>query len=967
MKKRYCSQLTLFSLLAVTLVTTFDGWRRLCEGAANGEITRSRQNETEKRDWLIDNSQYRANASHDRNTQELILSNGLLKRTFRLAPNAATVALDNLVTGESLLRGVKPEGIVVIDGARYEIGGLKGQPNCAFLLPEWIDTLQADPAALMFTGFEVGKPKKRFPWKRLRHHAPNAEWPPKGVYLRMDYELPEATARAISASSQPSHLDRQCLMSDDFDTLEAAWRIHTSSAHPRSSFENEGKVGEVYTPRHSCVFAERSLSAETRLVEVTIDPGTDRSASWGPGIALVWPDRVVKFNLRGGGDSQNDAANFSIWDGQTESIVAAGGQEPDLRKPWTLRLRMQKGVIYCEARTQGKSFSIYGKVPFKPSEGFPQAVRIGKMSKTGQTDDYSDPGGLVRLHLTHFATYSELEIDPLTAQKEKETSQKHITVSVHYELYDGIPCFSKWISVHNHTDKPITVNYFVSEILATVEYGSAVESRTLVQKPNIHVETDYAFKSFNHDANHHVVHWQKDPQYLTQVNYLRSTPCLLEVKPEIGPAQCVEPGRQFESFRTFVMPYDSYDRKRQAFALRRMYRTLAPWITENPLMMHARFADWERVKTAIDQCAEVGFEMVILTFGSGFNIENDSEEYVAQMKRYADYAREKGVEIGGYSLLASRRVGGGNDVVPPQGQKPTFGNSPCLGSEWGRTYFAKLYEFYKNTGFTLLEHDGSYPGDPCIETTHPGHRGYEDSRWNQFKVISDFYKWCRSHGIYLNVPDYYYLCGSNKCGMGYRETNWSLPREQQVLHTRQNIYDGTWEKLPSMGWMFVPLTQYQGGGAAATVEPLDEHLDHYERMLYSNLAMGVQACYRGPRLYDTDRTKALVKKWVDWYKNYRDILESDMVHGRRADGRDIDWMLHVNPKLTHKGMLVVFNPLKTPVQRNLQVNLYYTGLTENAMIRRQEGKSTVYRLARDYSVNLDIQMAPEEFTWYVIE
>ena len=47
-------------------------------------------------------------------------------------------------------------------------------------------------------------------------------------------------------------------------------------------------------------------------------------------------------------------------------------------------------------------------------------------------------------------------------------------------------------------------------------------------------------------------------------------------------------------------------------------------------------------------------------------------------------------------------------------------------------------------------------------------------------------------------------------------------------------------------------------GSAATIEPLDEHLDHYERMLTSNLALGVQACYRGPRLYDTERTKALL-------------------------------------------------------------------------------------------------------------
>ena len=86
--------------------------------------------------------------------------------------------------------------------------------------------------------------------------------------------------------------------------------------------------------------------------------------------------------------------------------------------------------------------------------------------------------------------------------------------------------------------------------------------------------------------------------------------------------------------------------------------------------------------------------------------------------------------------------------------------------------------------------------------------------------IADFYKWCRAKGIYLNVPDYYFLSGSNKTGMGYRETNWSLPREQQEIIERQNIYDGTWTKTPSMGWMFVPLVEYHGGGKAATIEPL---------------------------------------------------------------------------------------------------------------------------------------------------
>ena len=415
------------------------------------------------------------------------------------------------------------------------------------------------------------------------------------------------------------------------------------------------------------------------------------------------------------------------------------------------------------------------------------------------------------------------------------------------------------------------------------------------------------------------------------------------------------------------MPYDSYDRERCGLAMRRMYRTIAPWVTENPLMMHVRSADEKTVANAVKQCTETGFEMIILSFGSGFDLENEDPAVLAQAKRYAEQARSKGLEIGSYSLLASRQVGGGNDVVMPTGQSPAFGNSPCLGSKWGEHYFARLYDFHRNSGFMLLEHDGSYPGDVCQSDKHPGHKGLADSRWTQWRTISDFYKWCRGQGLFLNVPDHYFLTGSNKTGMGYRETNWSLPREQQVIHTRQNIYDGTWEKLPSMGWMFVPLTEYQGGGAAATIEPLDEHLDHYERMLYSNLALGVQACYRGPRLYDTDRTKAMVKGWVDWYKAHRDILESDLIHGRRADARDLDWMMHVNPSLKEKGMLVVFNPLNEPVQKTIQVNLYYTGLTETAKVSEQGREPKSFKLDRAYTIDLPVSVPAQGMNWYIVE
>jgi hypothetical protein len=137
-------------------------------------------------------------------------------------------------------------------------------------------------------------------------------------------------------------------------------------------------------------------------------------------------------------------------------------------------------------------------------------------------------------------------------------------------------------------------------------------------------------------------------------------------------------------------------------------------------------------------------------------------------------------------------------------------------------------------------------------------------------------------------------------------------------------------------------------------------------MLVSNLALGVQACYRGPRLFDTERTEALVRDKVAWFKRYRDILESDLIHGRRADGRELDWMLHVNPRLEEKGLLVVFNPLERELTRTLEVDLYYTGLEEAARISHRDADERRIPLARDYTVRIEVSVPAGGWTWYVI-
>ena len=697
-------------------------------------------------DWLISpGASFPTVITTNAATHEIALQNGLVRRVFRLAPDAATVALDNLMTGEAVLRSVRPEAQVELDGRKFSVGGLVGQPLHNFLNPAWLAQMTADPAAFHFVGMKTGRTEPRFPWlKRSEWMSQNAPWPPPGVAVTLTFAAPT-------------------------------------------------KIGAV-------------------------------------------------------------------------------------------------------------------------------------------------------------------------------------TIEVHYELYDGLPVIAKWLTVRNDSPKPVTLNSLTVEQLAFVEPESIVDGAPANFRGSyraLDAFSDYSFGgNMSATADAPAIHWRNDPLYKTQVHYELATPCRLECSPPIGPEMAIKPSESFESFRVFELVHDSTDRERRGLAMRRAYRALAPWAQENPILMHVRSAAPDAMKMAIDQCAAVGFEMVIMTFGSGFDIENEKPDYLAQIKSLADYAKSKGVALGGYSLLASRSIDAANDAINPKTGKPggaRFGDSPCLGSEWGENYFRKLRQFFEQTGCGVLENDGSYPGDVCAATNHPGHAGLADSQWTQWKTIRDFYQWCRARGIYLNVPDWYFLAGSSKTGMGYRETDWSLPREQQEIIERQNVFDGTWEKAPSMGWMFVPLTQYHGGGAAATIEPLADHLEHYETRLANLFGAGVQACYRGPRLFDTDETKAVVKKWVDFYKAHRAILDSDLIHLRRADGQDWDGWLHVNPALKERGLAMFYNPRNELVERRIKLPLYYTGLTGRATVRFENGRREEIQLARDYSAEITVKIPAHGRTWCIIE
>lgn len=691
-------------------------------------------------DWLLSPVQSQAKVCATPDRKGIVISNGMVARVFRVVPNLATTDIVNRMTGESMIRAVSSEGSLTIDGKKFHIGGLGGQPERGYLLSEWLDGMYTLPNSFIVEDFVIEPLTEHIRWARKR------------------------------------------------------WALNKQAA----------------------------------------------------------TGKVISFTLRGPGELHN------------------------------------------------------------------------------------------------------------------------IVLKVSYAIYDHIPTICKHFELVNQLPIAVNVDAFEVERLAFAEPespGGGDPSR--FRLPNIHVESDYACGGeFFEQQTDITERWIEDPQYTSQRNYLLQTPCVLQVAPPIGPDKTVNPGGTFRSFRVYEMPFDSDDRERKGLFRRRFYRTVAPWTTENPIFMHLTSSNPDVIRQAVNQCDSTGYEMVIISFGSGLNAEDISDANIAKWKSLVDYAASKNIEMGCYSLLASRWISDSVDVINPETGKRggmRFGSSPCLSSKWGEDYFRNIRTFIEKTGMRCFEHDGSYPGDVCASTTHAHHKGLNDSQWNQFYTLTDLYHWMCESGIYINVPDFYFLNGSTKTGIGYRETNWSLPRDRQIIHARQLNYDCTWDRMASSCWSFVPLVQYHGGGAEATLEPLSQHLYEYRTHMVQNYGAGVQACYRGPRLYDTPETKAVVVEVIDWYKKYRNILNSDIIHLRRPDARDWDGLMHVSPEGKERGLALFFNPTDREIVRTIRLPLYYTGLTKSASIREAEGKSGRYRLNRDYSVDLKVTIPARGYTWYVVE
>ncbi|XP_013417536.1 uncharacterized protein LOC106178765 [Lingula anatina] len=591
---------------------------------------------------------------------------------------------------------------------------------------------------------------------------------------------------------------------------------------------------------------------------------------------------------------------------------------------------LNRTALGSDMRVDPKAFHFHGTTILEPQAPYPYKPRRGAPQN---------------IHWPPIGMRMDVEFKP---PFDAPYYHQLVTVTVHYEMYDGIPLLVKWLSVSASGEAvgKVAVTILSVEYLAVNQPWAPSSMGWLLVESN--------------EPHGTVVSWTLDPHtndmpgsFQPNVNCSYQVYNDLDLKPSV------------DSFRVHELVVGSSDPERHSLSHHRMFRLLAPQTQENPIFFHMTNSSSVAVKKLIDQLSEVGFEMMIYSFGSGLNLESTNSSYIDMIANDTAYALSKGIEVGGYDLISlSRQVQADWMAIDVHGHSI---GSACFASGWHDNIKTKLFSFLKRTGMSMLETDGPYGGYQCASTNHSHHDDITDSIYEQNRLQGEFYRDLRSLEVYINQPDTYFYQGGNKDGMGYNENQYSLPRWQDLSISRQGMYDDLYRLIPSAGWMFVPLVQYHAGGGPAEFEPLSKHLLEYEWAFAQYLGAGVAACYRGFELYDSYESKAIVMKWVSFYKKYRDIVTSDVVHVRRADMQSYDSFMHVNPHLKNKGLAMVFNPTFKTVVTNLKLPLYYTGLNSTALIREQEGPARKYTLDREYKVSVPLNMGPLTITWFLVQ
>lgn len=489
-----------------------------------------------------------------------------------------------------------------------------------------------------------------------------------------------------------------------------------------------------------------------------------------------------------------------------------------------------------------------------------------------------------------------------------------LAVTVRYEIYDGMPVIMKRITIKNISADEIIIDNIAADVMCITQ-----------NRDSIFVDSDY--NSTTQFLGLDLSKYAK--------NYARFQYDFLEIAPLFRMNIKVKGAEELSSICAYELLFSADYYESRLIEVKEMYRRVAPWCTDNVLFFHLISNSSRTIRRAVDQCAEIGLEMIIQSFGSGVNMESGNERYLSRMKKAYDYGHEKGLRMGAYTLAYVK------DYHPVKGDEALNHDGShicrCLACEWAEQYMKNVIRFIDKTGADAVEIDGPYGMLMCSGGKTHKHDDFTDSQYKQWKAsVADWYNEIKQRGVYINAPDWHFLNGISRCPVGYEEIAFSEKRAEQLITSRIYYYKGTFDKNPSQGWGFLPLNVYHGGGKDAMFFPTEKNAFEFDWAMAQITASGVWPTIRGKKVYDSQTGKEIFKKWVSIFKKYREVLNGITVHFMppRIDAEKpdrttcIDAIMNQLPYGDTRGFVMFFNQTDSERTEEITLPVYYTGLTE---------------------------------------
>lgn len=488
------------------------------------------------------------------------------------------------------------------------------------------------------------------------------------------------------------------------------------------------------------------------------------------------------------------------------------------------------------------------------------------------------------------------------------------SVTVRYEIYDGMPVMMKRLTVHNGGKAAVTIDNMAVDVLKITDNRD-----TLFVDSDYDSTTDFLGLDLQKYAKH----------------YARYRYDTLEVAPLQRMNVKLMPGESLDSIVSYELLFGTAYYEQRLIEVKEMYRRIAPWCTDNVSFFHLISNSPRIIRKVVDQCKEIGIEMIIQSFGSGVNMESGNERYLECIKKAYDYGHSKGIRMGAYTLayVKNYRPVKGDEALNHDGSHICR----CLATDWSKQYMKNVLRFIDRTGADAVEIDGPYGMLMCAGGKTHNHDDFTDSQYKQWKAsVVDWYREIKKRGVYINAPDWHFLNGTNRSGVGYEEIAFSERRSEQLVTSRIYYYKGTFSKNPSQGWGFLPLNVYHGGGKDAQFFPTAQNAFEFDWAMAQIVASGVWPTIRGKKAYDSEKGKEIFTKWTTLYKKYRRVLNGITVHFMppRIDTADpsrttcMDAIMNQLPTGDVRGFVMFFNQTDAERTEDITLPVYYTGLSD---------------------------------------